>query len=183
MKTHTNKWIVALVALLAAVAGGEGALLYRAHQERMQIPWSNPWLGMNSRDPFAGVTQMENDMNRLFGAPPPAGMFAMNRSFAPQLEMKDGDKAYTITAALPGFDKSDLNVTVDDGVLNVTGSSDGTHRFGHSKQREAGQFQSSIALPEQVDPSRMKATYRHGMLKIIVPKNEPVTGARKVAVR
>lgn len=185
MKTENHKWLLVLVTVLAVVAAGEASLLYRAHQERMYWQWSGPWLDLCNNGPFAGLMQLEDRMDRLCGAPS-GGVFPMNRVFEPCLDLKDTGDVYTITTELPGFDKSDLNLTVDGKMLRVTGNQTGTHHFswfGHPKRNEYGAFKAALELPERVDPSRMDAIYKHGVLKITIPKEESGNTGRKVPIQ
>lgn len=188
MIEHKNKpWLVVLLAVLACAVVVEGASLVNMRRERMAASWlcPTPW-GFATSSP---LSRMWNGMDRFVWRRPfgwGSSFAGLTRTVAPVLELKDSGKDYTVTAELPGFDRSDLNVSVEGRILNVSGDSTGTHHlswFGHPRRSEIGQFQSAIELPEQVDPSRMDATYTHGVLKITVPKDDPENGARKVTIQ
>lgn len=185
MNTHNNKWMIALVVILAGAAGVEGAMLYRAHQEQAYNTWGAPWQ-VARRDPFAGFARMQQRMDRWLSQNPFAS-YSVNRVAVPNLDVKDSGRNYTITANLPGMDKSDINVSLKGQELDVSGSRNGSHRTGwfghHGNASSYSSFQSSVDLPGPVDSSGMEASYKHGVLKITVPKEGQGNGARRIPVQ
>ena len=88
-------------------------------------------------------------------------------------------------AELPGVDKKDISVDVKDGILTLSGErtyenevKEGNY---YRKERAFGKFNRSFALPEGLDPEKIDADYKDGVLKIAIPKPEEKK-PRKIAV-
>ena len=86
---------------------------------------------------------------------------------------KDGD--YHIEIDIPGFDKKDIKVECDNGYLTVTAKKDeeaeGKSKNYIRRERSYGKYQRSFYIGD-MDSSEIRAKFKHGMLKIIVPKVE-----------
>ena len=83
---------------------------------------------------------------------------------------------YTVEASLPGFSAEEIDVTVDDGVLRIGAekSTDNTEDNGKYvvRERRTGRFYRAIRIPDGVDIEAAETTYKDGVLKIDLPKNE-----------
>ncbi|MFM2129911.1 MAG: hypothetical protein RL477_1457 [Pseudomonadota bacterium] len=97
----------------------------------------------------------------------------------PSVNVAETDKAYEITAELPGVDEKNIEVQVADGVLTLRGEKreekeekDEKKNY-HLVERSYGSFQRSFALPENVAEDRITAEYDKGVLRITVPKTAP----------
>ena len=93
----------------------------------------------------------------------------------PRIDVIDRDKELCVRAELPGVDKDDLTVTLHDETLTLHAQIKGekTEESGTYYRRELhhGAFQRSIQLPVRVSPKEAKATFKHGLLELVVPKN------------
>ncbi len=91
----------------------------------------------------------------------------------PRVDLGETEKAYFIRAELPGFNKRDLDLVYEDGELILRGHREpenhGT-RYLHS-ERFYGEFERRFALPEDVDPTKVQAQYRDGILTVRIPKD------------
>lgn len=102
--------------------------------------------------------------------------------WAPPVDRFEKDQNLMIRAEIPGVDKSDLDVHVENGVLTIRGArkrdaavdEGSAYRF----ERTYGTFVRSFTLPTTVDGSRIAATYKDGMLQIAVPKLEAAKSRR-----
>lgn len=89
------------------------------------------------------------------------------------LESKDG---YLLRAELPGMKREDFNLEVKDGTLTLSGerkvdeAANGVQY--HRVERTAGRFTRTFSLPQSVNSSEIRASYRDGILEIHVPKAE-----------
>lgn len=83
---------------------------------------------------------------------------------------------YTLEASLPGFSSDEIDVTVDDGVLRIKAakSTDETEDNGNYvvRERRTGKFYRAIRIPEGVDIEAAATSYKDGVLRIELPKNE-----------
>ena len=97
-------------------------------------------------------------------------------AWSPAMDIVESPDAYTLTADLPGLTKADVNLTVEEGVLTLTGErkSDQSagNEFGHRYERAYGKFSRSFQLGSAVETGKIKAEFRNGMLKVELPKVE-----------
>ena len=81
-------------------------------------------------------------------------------------------------AMAPGVDPAELQITVDRGVLVIAGErkdetpSSGENTSVYAQERFKGTFRRVVSLPEDVDPARIDASYRDGMLRVSVARRE-----------
>jgi HSP20 family protein len=96
--------------------------------------------------------------------------------WAPVVDITEDDKAYVIKAELPEVKKEDVHVTVENGVLTLTGErkveKEEKGRKYHRIERSYGTFARSFALPDDIDANKVNASYKDGMLTITVAKSE-----------
>eukprot|EP01147_Barroeca_monosierra_P010609 gene10609-2731_t len=89
------------------------------------------------------------------------------------VEKKD---AHVFTMDTPGMKKEDVNIEVENNILTVSGERKSSHEQKddkvHRVERHYGQFKRSFALPDDTDPSKIKAKFDNGTLCIEVPKSE-----------
>ena len=81
-----------------------------------------------------------------------------------------------IKADLPGLKQKDVNVSVDEGVLKIKGEkmneNEVKEKDYYRLERVSGSFERSLALPKNVDTAKIKATFKDGVLELILPKKE-----------
>jgi HSP20 family protein len=138
-----------------------------------------PSLTRFSGDLFADLDAIQRQMDSLFGLRSwPSSIRAANRGAFPALNVGMTNEAVEIYAFAPGIDPSKLDVSIDKGLLAISGERAGDLPEPSDKvnvyadERFAGTFRRVISLPEDVDASRVNATYRDGILRIAVPKLE-----------
>lgn len=106
----------------------------------------------------------------------------------PASDASTDDKSYRITMELPGVDRDDIELTVDDGLVTVSGEKRSEHEdkgdIWYFSERQYGAFRRSFRLPGDADPGNVTADLRDGVLVVTVHKRaEPERKARKVEVR
>ncbi len=94
----------------------------------------------------------------------------------PLVDIAEDDKEYLITAELPDVKKEDVKVTVENGVLTITGErkfekEENDKRY-HRVERSYGSFSRSFTLPGDGDAQKVNAEFKEGMLKVHVTKSE-----------
>ena len=94
------------------------------------------------------------------------------------VDISENDKEFTLTADFPGFDKKDVNLKVEEGVLTLSAnresddkSNDGSFRI---RERRSGSFSRSFSLPENVLAENINAKFKNGTLAVSIPKAEEV---------
>ena len=138
------------------------------------------WKKRDEWEPFRDLLNLEREIRRLFD-------FSFSRlpqrfgdveSFAPLLELYENDKEYVVEAELAGLNQNDINVEIEDNILTISGEKKREEKKGsqdkgfYRSERFYGKFQRSVALPKNIIPEKIKATYKNGLLKISIPKNE-----------
>jgi HSP20 family protein len=100
--------------------------------------------------------------------------FAAPSPTLPKINVADSDGEIEITAELPGMEEKDVDISVSDGVLTLSGEKKSeTERKEKDytvSERSFGSFSRSLTLPSGIDPSAIKATMAKGVLKVSVPK-------------
>ncbi|MEO8621485.1 MAG: Hsp20/alpha crystallin family protein [bacterium] len=139
---------------------------------------------------FAGAEELENRMRKFFDE----GLLSFDGDLLPQTigwmpatDVAETPEALTLTAELPGLDRTDVDITVDDGMLTIRGEKADERTVEDKKyhvvERMYGSFQRSFALPRTVDASKINAEFGKGVLTIVMPKTtEAKTKGRKIEV-
>ena len=149
-----------------------------------------PSMLRTSGDWFADFEQLYDRMDELLGGRSAVSSIrAVGRAGAfPALNVGSSPDAVEIYAFAPGIDPKSIEVSVEKGLLAIAGERQaqdgqaqdgqaaggkGPHeRTAYAKERFTGRFRRVVALSEDADPGRVEATYRNGVLKIVVPKRE-----------
>lgn len=126
------------------------------------------------------MRELENFQNRILSAFTPALGSRNNDSlpavWAPLVDITEDEDAYHISAELPQVNKEDVKVTLENGILSISGErrfeKEETKRTFHRVERAYGSFSRSFSLPGDGDPSKVEAEFKDGMLNIRVPKSE-----------
>jgi len=101
---------------------------------------------------------------------------AEKQVWAPRVDIKETANELVVSADVPGIDKKDVNVSMKEGVLSISGERKSEQRAEgenwHRIERVFGSFQRSFYIPVDVDESKIKASYKDGVLNIALPKKE-----------
>ena len=93
--------------------------------------------------------------------------------WSPEVDISEDDHGYLLKADLPEMKKDDVRVTVEDGILCVSGERKGEKedhkRKFHRIERSFGNFRRSFTLPEDADSTKVTADFRDGVLKVHLP--------------
>jgi HSP20 family protein len=120
-----------------------------------------------------------------------AGQLTIARPLAdwhPVCDVKENDKELIVHAELPGVDKDNVKLDVSQNILTVSGERNNVNRKEndryHATERTYGYFSRSVALPDGVDPSTINATYKDGVLEVVVPKSiKAITGKTNIQIK
>jgi len=103
-------------------------------------------------------------------------------------EVKETDKAVTVTAELPGVAEADIDVSVTDALLSIPAEKKEETRKDadnyHVSERHYGSIKRTFTLPDGVDVDKAKASFKDGVLSITVPKiARPKSATKKIPVK
>lgn len=150
-----------------------------------QDPWSSFRTEMDRLfDRFAGGFGMPS-FRQMFGSP----FFTGDSSSAmasPAIDITEDDKAYRVTAELPGMNEKDVEVVLSGDRLTLRGEKRQERQDAskHLSERSYGMFQRSFTLPEAVDRGRIEAGFSNGVLTLTLPKTEQAAQqSRKIEVK
>ena len=129
-------------------------------------------------DFFADFDRLQREVDSLFGAAGlPTSIRATGRGAFPAVNIGNTEDSVEVVALAPGIDPSKLELSIDKGLLLIAGerqseapASDKTTCY--AQERFNGEFRRVVSLPEDVDPDRVNATYRDGVLHVTVHKRE-----------
>src|SRR3989449_9103056 len=132
-------------------------------------------------EPLREMEDFQNRLSTLFGRP-------LRRTnghgreeitladWSPLADITEDEREYVIKAELPELRKEDVKVTVENGVLTISGErkfeKEEKKKKYHRVERGYGSFVRTFALPEDADANKVKAQFKQGMLEVHLPKNE-----------
>lgn len=104
------------------------------------------------------------------------------------VDLVETDKAFELSAELPGVDAKDLDVSLADGVLTIKGEKNETKEENDNdyyiSERRYGSFHRSLELPHGVDSEKIEANFSNGVLKVSLPKTpERQQNGKKITVK
>jgi HSP20 family protein len=136
--------------------------------------------------------RMHDEMERLFDDFTP--QFSSFRELAPRagllasIDLSESDDALEVKADLPGLEEKDIDVTLRDGALLISGErkheTEERKKNYYRAERAYGSFSRSIPLPCEVDQDRIEAQFKKGVLTVRLPKTREVKEKqRKIEIR
>jgi HSP20 family protein len=117
---------------------------------------------------FGQVAGLQDELDRLFESP--------LTTWSPALDVSEDKDNFVIRAELPGLKSEDINVSLHDGMLVISGerkfekTEEGVEV--HRQERFHGKFQRALTLPEPIAADKVKADYKDGVLAVTLPKTE-----------
>lgn len=130
------------------------------------------------RAPTSALTPLRRELDRLFDdyLSSRQGEGRGRAAWTPRMDVAETEEAYQISMDLPGVGKDDVQINYQQGRLIISGQRSDTseeqgHQF-HRRERLSGGFYRSLALPQNVRPDRIEASFSDGVLRIQVPKAE-----------
>lgn len=104
------------------------------------------------------------------------GTFRLTGELSPHVDVKELADRYEIAAELPGVEVKDVKVTIDRGMLGISGEKHTEHQDGegdtHLSERSFGSFSRAFKLPDDADADHVGAEFVNGVLTVKVPKHE-----------
>lgn len=141
--------------------------------------------GRKAWDPWNELSQLQQEVNRLFSGARPGVRGAATREFPP-VNLLTGEDHLILTTEVPGIDPQQLDITVTGDTITLRGGraaeelKDG--QGYHRQERPYGQFVRTVQLPYEVDPEKTEARYEKGVLSVKLVRPEQLK-LKKVVVK
>jgi HSP20 family protein len=129
--------------------------------------------------PFRQLNTLRDEIDRLFESPL-AGIGEMTQPFMsgwmPAVDLFEDKDNFTVKAELPGMKNEDIEVSVHEGVLTISGERKKENERKESEsyraERVFGRFHRTVSLPATVNAEKVAAAYKDGVLTVTLPKAE-----------
>ena len=136
--------------------------------------------------PGRSYTPSRNLFDRFFDDWDLPSVFSGEDEWIPAFDISENDKEYVVSAELPGIDIKDVDITISDGILSVKGekkheTEDKGENY-HRIERHYGSFHRSFRIPGRVESDKVDASYKDGILKVLLPKAEG-TETKKIDIK
>ncbi len=139
------------------------------------------------QDPWGVMPRLQDEINRLFGSARENDSSSATAGWIPQVDIHEYADRFELHVDLPGVDPASVDLTLDGGVLTLSGERSepvrnaGEEAQGRRIERGHGQFHRRFVLPDSVDSEKVNATGNHGVLTITIPK-QPKAVARRIQI-
>lgn len=134
------------------------------------IRWQRPGLGNWAG--FGRLSSLRDELDQLFGAP----LAEFGLGSTPALDVHEDKDNFVVKIEVPGMKKEDIDVTLQDGALSISGERKSEEKFEgaevYRSERFFGRFQRTVSLPASVAADKIKAQYKDGVLTVTLPKTE-----------
>ena len=134
----------------------------------------------------AVLDEMDRAFDRFFRWPLLRTLEGEEFDFGPAVDVYETDTELVVRAELPGVKKEDIDLTVEDDRLLLTGSNRQEQEVNeegyHRKEMRSGVFRRVVSLPAAVKADEMTATFENGVLTIRAPKVEEEIKGTKVEI-
>lgn len=107
-----------------------------------------------------------------------------SEDFTPSVNVSETETDLNVDVALPGFDKSKINISLEDGLLTISSKEENENKEETKgyvrKEFSYKSFSRSFTLPENADENGIKSKFENGLLNINIPKKTPTAPTKKV---
>jgi HSP20 family protein len=125
---------------------------------------------------FDQLTNLRDEINRLFESPFENGSSDVFNAWAPALDLYEDKENLVVRAELPGMKKEDIDIALHENTVTISGERKNEKKYEGSEtsreERLFGRFTRSLTLPKQVDGTKVAASYQDGVLTVTFPKAE-----------
>lgn len=124
--------------------------------------------------PWAAQREWLNEFSKYFDAAGNDGSSGATADWAPSVDIEEYKDKFVIYADIPGVDPASIEITLEKGVLSLSGTRE--QRVENSEiqsrrnERANGRFHRRFALPDTADGDAVSASGKHGVLEIVIPK-------------
>lgn len=140
------------------------------------IRWQRP--GLSTWPGFGRLSNLRDEIERLFEAPISelARTSRLLSGWNPPLDLHEDQDNFLVKIELPGMKKDDIDVSLHDGSLSISGERKSDEKFEgadvYRSEQFFGHFQRTVTLPAPVAVDKIRAQYKDGVLTVTLPKAE-----------
>lgn len=98
------------------------------------------------------------------------------------LSVETDDEGYVVFADVPGFEREELDLRFDDGLLTITGEHETSERSESAASTRSRRVHEQVRLPGEIDVDGIEATYRNGVLEVHLPSDVPDDDSRSIEI-
>jgi len=138
--------------------------------------------GYNAPSVWSEMSRLSRELDRLFGetqSASRAGVF-------PPVNLYDDGESFIVKAEVPGIAPTDLHIDATVNALTIKGErkrpETNSKASFHRRERGHGTFSRAINLPQEVNPDKVRASYKLGVLEVVLPKAEEAK-PRKIEIQ
>jgi HSP20 family protein len=154
------------------------------------VPWGRQRSTAPTRfsDEGDSLFALHREMNRIFDDFARGFGLGMPSRFGaagvwPHVEVSETNKEVTVVAELPGIDQQDVDLSLADGVLTLKGKKERDSNGALYSERWHGEFQRSLSVGSDVDPEKVNASFRNGVLTVTLGKRpEAQSHVKRIAI-
>ncbi len=143
-------------------------------------------MDLDKFEPGRAFRTLRNEIDTLFERFVERPIGAVTRQVVPVLDVAETDVQIVVRADIPGIDQADIDISVADDVLTIRGEKkqacEEAGKTFHVAERSYGTFSRSVRLPAGVNVDNVQASYKKGVLEIILPKKEE-SKSKKVQIK
>jgi HSP20 family protein len=136
-------------------------------------------------NPWVAQREWLKEFSKAFDLPNNDGSSAATADWAPSVDVEEYKDKFVIYADVPGVDPASIEITLEKGVLSLTGTREQRVESGEVQSRRIervnGRFHRRFALPDTADGDAVSASGKHGVLEIVIPKRAQAQ-PRRIAV-
>lgn len=144
------------------------------------VPYRKRKDSISTLSPFSLIEDLQSDLNRFFDS----SLLNMTRSvgdsslssWLPHTDVYDAENEIIVKTDIPGINKDDLELSVQGNTLHIRGEKKHEEKvkdMGYIRsERFFGQFERALPLSDEVDPSKVNASYKDGVLTVTIAKKE-----------
>jgi HSP20 family protein len=130
--------------------------------------------------PFREVARLRTEMDRLWDeyfGPGRRALRPLEETWLPAVDISETGDKITVKAEIPGMEAKDIEISMTGDTLTIKGEKKAEREEEenyHMIERSYGSFSRSMKLPAVVDADKVEATYKNGVLTVVLPKKEEV---------
>ncbi len=135
-------------------------------------------MNIDKIEPKRAINTLRNEIDNLFDKFIERPLGIITGQVVVPVDIAETDSEIIVKSDLPGMDLNDIDVSISGDILTIKGQKkkdiEQAGKTYHVIERSYGEFSRSIRLPAKVDVEKVKASYKNGVLEIVMPKVEPL---------